>query len=248
MMNKFILSIGLASFIALSGCATNHHTTRDDKLLDVTRVEKFITKDQSTLSDVRELIGTPAFAAKTVQGKDIVGYSFVGERSAASVAGHAVADILSFGIASDDEQKTVQKNIYFLLDDDKVVKDIKYGGYMGITHMEGLTGPAYMKALRKMSDQELRDTTNYSDDYIINSWKQYIVEKKPEDVAKVAADKKKSIEELDEDEVFFPYNSIPGILYLSAKDCFGEVTNYENNALGGKEPNDGVKSALLLGK
>ena len=112
MMNKFILSIGFASFIALSGCATNHHTTRDDKLLDVTRVEKFITKDQSTLSDVRELIGTPAFAAKTVQGKDIVGYSFVGERSAASVAGHAVADILSFGIASDDELLEIKLLIY----------------------------------------------------------------------------------------------------------------------------------------
>ena len=248
MLKKITLTLGLASFIALTGCATNHHTTRNGKLLDVTRVEKFITKDQSTLSDVRELIGTPAYAAKTVQGNDIVGYSFVGERSGASAAGHAIADILTLGIAADDEHKTVQKNIYFLLDDNKVVKDIKYGGYMGIYHFGSLGASQYMKALRKMTDEELRQTENYSDDYIINSWKQYIVEKKPEDVAKVAADKKKTIEELDEDDVIYPYNSIPGILYLSAKDCFGDVTNYENNAFGGKLPNDGVKSALLLGE
>ena len=119
MLKKITLTLGLASVIALTGCATNHHTTRNEKLLDVTRVEKFITKDQSTLTDVRELIGTPAYAAKTVQGNDIVGYSFVGERSGASAAGHAIADILTLGIAADDEHKTVQKNIYFLLDDNK---------------------------------------------------------------------------------------------------------------------------------
>ena len=88
---------------------------------------------------------------------------------------------------------------------------------MGIYHFGSLGASQYMKALRKMTDEELRQTENYSDEYIINAWKQYIAEKKPEDVAKVAADKNKTIEELDEDEVFYPYNSIPGILYLSAK-------------------------------
>ncbi len=243
MFKKIALVLGLlGSVLMFTGCTTAN-TTRDDKMLDVSRVEKFVTKGTTNLSEVRELIGTPGITGKTIDGKDFVGFAVVGQQSGGEQAGKFAASVLTFGIVDDDESRYTQKNVFFVLDDNKTVQDIKYDGYVYLSQ-KNFTGFVSL-CQRRLSDEELRSTTNYSKDYIINSWKKYVTEVKPADVVAVAQKEKTTIDKLDYDDVEYPVFGFPAYLQISAHNLFGDYTNEELNSVSGRQDKDGSKKALL---
>lgn len=244
MFKKFGLVLGLlGSFALVTGCSSSYHSTRDDKMLDVTRVEKFVNKGATTLGEVRELIGTPGIAGRTIDGKDFVGFAIVGQRSAADEAGKFAASVLTFGIVNDDEYKYIQKNIFFVLDDNKVVQDIKYHGYAYMHKTKAFS--IVVNCQRELTDQELRDTTNYSKDYIIKTWKDYVLEQKPADVVAIAQKENTPLEKLDYEDIEYNSVGIPTHLQMSAHKLFGDYTNEEINTLVQDKEKDGSKKALL---
>lgn len=244
MFKKFSLVLGLlGSFALVTGCSSSFHSTRDDKMLDVTRVEKFVNKGTTTLGEVRELIGTPGIAGRTIDGKDFVGFAIVGQRSAADAAGKFAASVLTFGIVNDDEYKYIQKNIFFVLDDNKVVQDIKYHGYAYMHKTKAFS--IVINCQRELTDQELRDTTNYSKDYIIKTWKDYVLEQKPADVVAIAQKENTPLEKLDYEDVEYNSVGIPTHLQMSAHKLFGDYTNEEINTFVQDKEKDGSKKALL---
>ena len=244
MFKKFGLVLGLlGSFALVTGCSSSYHSTRDDKMLDVTRVEKFVNKGETTLGEVRELIGTPGIAGRTIDGKDFVGFAIVGQRSAADEAGKFAASVLTFGIVNDDEYKYIQKNIFFVLDDNKVVQDIKYHGYAYMHKTKAFS--IVVNCQRELTDQELRDTTNYSKDYIIKTWKDYVLEQRPADVVAIAQKENTPLEKLDYEDIEYNSVGIPTHLQMSAHKLFGDYTNEELNSVSGRQDKDGSKKALL---
>ena len=244
MFKKFGLVLGLlGSFALVTGCSSSYHSTRDDKMLDVTRVEKFVNKGETTLGEVRELIGTPGIAGRTIDGKDFVGFAIVGQRSAADEAGKFAASVLTFGIVNDDEYKYIQKNIFFVLDDNKVVQDIKYHGYAYMHKTKAFS--IVVNCQRELTDQELRDTTNYSKDYIIKTWKDYVLEQRPADVVAIAQKENTPLEKLDYEDIEYNSVGIPTHLQMSAHKLFGDYTNEEINTFVQDKDKDGSKKALL---
>lgn len=243
MFKKIALGLGLlGSVLLFTGCTTAN-TTRDDKMLDVSRVEKFVTKGTTNLSEVRELIGTPGITGKTIDGKDFVGFAVVGQQSGGEEAGKFVASVLTFGIVNDDEYKYIQKNIFFVLDDNKVVQDIKYHGYAYMHKTKAFS--IVVNCQRELTDQELRDTTNYSKDYIIKTWKDYVLEQKPADVVAIAQKENTPLEKLDYEDIEYNSVGIPAHLQMSAHKLFGDYTNEELNSVSGRQDKDGSKKALL---
>ena len=241
MFKKITLCSALVSVVALTGC-TVHNTTSSDNLIDIYRVEKFVTPGKTTLAEVRELIGTPGLAGKTLQGKDFVGFAVVGERSYGEAAARGFGDILTLGLVDDDERHFTQKNIYFVLDDNKVVQDIKFNGHAYIMHMDSKN---YNLCQRQLNEKELRSTHKLTKDEIINSWKKEIIETKPSSIVTIAEEKKKKLEELAYDDVFYPICGHGCYLQHGAFEAFGKYTNEELNLYGGRQPNDGSKKALL---
>lgn len=243
MFKKIALGLGLlASVFVFTGCTTAN-TTRSEKMMDLSRIEKFVSKGTTNLSEVRELIGTPGITGKTIDGKDFVGFALVGQKSGAEEAGRFVASVLTLGIASDNEARHTFKSIFFVLDDSKIVQDIKYDGYAYIFRKNAFGFVSYCQ--RRLTDDELRDTTNYSKDYIINSWKKYVVENQPSEVVAIAKEENTTIDKLDYDDVEYKEFSYPDYLCLTAHNMFGDYTNVELNSIGGRQSNDGSKKALL---
>lgn len=243
MFKKIALGLGLlGSVLMFTGCTTAN-TTRDDKMLDVSRVEKFVTKGTTNLAEVRELIGTPGITGKTIDGKDFVGFAVVGQQSGGEEAGKFVASVLTLGIVDNDEYKYIQKNIFFVLDDNKVVQDIKYHGYAYMHKTKAFS--IVVNCQRELTDQELRDTTNYSKDYIIKTWKDYVLEQRPADVVAIAQKENTPLEKLDYEDIEYNSVGIPAHLQMSAHKLFGDYTNEELNSVSGRQDKDGSKKALL---
>lgn len=243
MFKKIALGLGLlGSVLVFSGCSVTNKTS-SDKMLDVSRIEKFVTPGKTTLAEVRELVGTPGLTGKTLDGRDFVAYAIVGERGYGEGFAKGAADVISLGLYSDDESYFTQKNIYFLLDNDKVVQDIKYNGYTYIIHWG--TFFKYNLCEKELSDQELRSTNKYSLDYIVDSWKKDIVERQSSEALQAAAKEKKTLDKLDYDDVHYSVCGFSCYLEKGAIKAYGQFTNGERNTYGGRKSNDGSKKALL---
>ena len=156
-----------------------------------------------------------------------------------------MAHILSFGIAKDKEQQFVQKNVYVIYDQNNIVKEIHSYGYAGIRYSGWFN--QYLLALRPLSEKELNENINYSKQYIIDSWKDYIVKEIPADVERVALDKNVPIEQLNYDEVFYNFAGIPDIAVGCAQKLFKQFTIEKMNKVTGRENGDGSKLELVLG-
>ncbi len=246
-MLKKILGLVTASVAALSiltGCTTAN-TSSGSALVSVSRVKQFVIPDKTTLAETRELLGTPIFFGKTAYGKDFACFSFIGERGTGEAVGKAMAHILSFGIAKDKEQQFVQKNVYVIYDQNNIVKEIHSYGYAGIYYHGWFTQA--LLALRPLSEKELNENINYSKQYIIDSWKDYIVKEIPADVERVALDKNVPIEQLNYDEVFYNFAGIPDIAVGCAQKLFKQFTIEKMNKVTGRENGDGSKLELVLG-
>lgn len=246
-MLKKILGLVTASVAALSiltGCTTAN-TTSGSALVSVSKVKQFVIPDKTTLAETRELLGTPIFFGKTAYGKDFACFSFIGERGTGEAVGKAMAHILSFGIAKDKEQQFVQKNVYVIYDQNNIVKEIHSYGYAGIRYYGWFTQS--LLALRPLSEKELNENINYSKQYIIDSWKDYIVKEIPADVERIALNKNIPIEQLNYDEAFYNFTGIPGIAVWSAQKLFKQFTVEEMNKVTGRENGDGSKLELVLG-
>lgn len=247
MLFKRFISTALLATVLLTGCAGtyNQHYSGGDTMISAEKVEKYIIPGQTTLSELREFMGTPVLTGTLANGKNFVGFLFIGKRSDGEAIGRGVASILTFGIASENEKRGTAKSFFFVLDDNNVVEDIKYKGTVYLSRYELLL--QYEKAVRPLTDTEMRDNKNYSKDYIKQTYKPYMLEAKPKVAVDTAAKKGKKLEELDWDDVFYPAYTDPGRLAADAKELLGEYSNATLSAIHGKQPNDGKKMDLILG-
>ncbi len=156
MKKGFLLAGVLASTLIFTGCASYQ---RDSGGFNIAEVDKIVTLNQTTLSDVRALFGTPLVIGTTESdGKTVIGYAYVGNNLGLNMAKNIGVGVLTYGLVSSSHDYTV-KNVYFKFDDQNRVIDIKKAGY------------AYLLKYRitfwnecevKLTDAEVNSSINYA--------------------------------------------------------------------------------------
>ncbi len=226
MLKKIAFSHGGLGLLtsSLTGC-TNTVRTNSDEMLNVSRVKDYVSPGTTTLDEVRELIGSPVITGKTVEGNKFVGFSVSGQESAGRYTKRILVSALTMGIAADKEYKNVVKNFYFVLDKNDVVTDMKSVGYTFIYDYSMFADGSLCQ--RELTEEELNSSTYYPKEYIIDSWKKYILNEKPADVVTYAQKEGVSLDEIDYDD--FPYTENSFIAYApkGAHKFFGNYTNEE---------------------
>lgn len=245
MFKKILATISVAS-VFLAGCASTDNSTMSSHAVSVTRIEKYIIPGTSTLKDVREILGAPTLAGRTIQGQDFVGYNFVGEKNFGRLVGQSFARAFSFGIAKGvDDKEHTQRVIFFSLDgNDHVVSDIKYDGYTYINRHRSLF--SWTIASRRMKQEEVRGTRNYTNDEIEKLWKDYVVNEKPADIQKIADEKGVKIEEIEVDDVKYGASDPKDYIKIMANLNYGEYSDEEINYSKKDEPYDSTKEDLFF--
>ena len=245
MFKKIAFALGVLGLLtgSLTGC-TNTVRTNSDEMLSISRINDFVTPGKTTIDEARELIGTPTITGKTVEGNKFVGFSVSGQESAGRHTKRLLVSALTIGIAADNEFKNIQKNIYFVLDKNNVVIDMKSVGYAYI-YDHSIFGDGSL-CQRELTEEELNSTTNYPKEYIIDSWKKYILSEKPADVVAYAQKEDVSLDEIDYDDFPYTENSFIAYAQKGAHKFFGNYTNEETFEVSGGRSSDGKNFYKLL--
>lgn len=88
-MFKRIIATALLATGLLTGCAgnLNQHYSGDDTMISSEKEKKYIVPNQTTLSELREFMGTPVLTSPLANGKNFVGFLFIGKRSNGEAVG-----------------------------------------------------------------------------------------------------------------------------------------------------------------
>ena len=121
---SLLLLLGAASLL-LTGCV---NSTVQSKTVNVTKIERNVTKNQTTLADLRAMLGTPFVIGKTSDDHKKVD-GFMLRTSTWTNAGKNIAkSMFTLGLVSKSTPFVI-KNAIFKFDDNDVVTDYKFNGY-----------------------------------------------------------------------------------------------------------------------
>ena len=166
---KTLLALIGAAALLLTGCA---NTTVQSKTVSVTKIEKNITKNQTTLADLRAMLGSPLVIGKTNDDhKKIAGFLL---RTEMHFAKNFAKHMLTFGIASSNDAYVV-KNAVFKFDDNDRVIDYRFNGYSYINRHRMIP---WNEAQRELTEEELRSDISYTEDDAYDKYLETVAKEK----------------------------------------------------------------------
>ncbi|MDO5532499.1 hypothetical protein [Sutterella sp.] len=225
MLRKLLICAAAGSAILLTGCASYQS---DSDGLDASKIDPFVKMNQTTVKEIRELLGTPTVTGVAKEdGKSIIGYGLVGTDDLASF-GRNFGRGLTFGIASSSWEYNV-KNVFFKFDDEGRVIDYKKNGRRYVTRKR-LT--FWNECERPMTMAEINSPANYSGREICKLYRE-----------EVAAEKGISPDAVDDEEEF-EWCNIPCQVRRGAVEAFGEIENMNDNV--DSEEGDGSKTEVIF--
>ena len=121
---SLLLLLGAASLL-LTGCV---NSTVQSKPVSITKIEQNVTKNQTTLSDLRAMLGTPFVIGKTKDDHKKVAGFMLRTSSWANKGKNFAKHMLTFGFGSKATPYVI-KNAIFKFDDNDVVTDYAFNGY-----------------------------------------------------------------------------------------------------------------------
>ncbi|MBQ8024412.1 MAG: hypothetical protein IJ254_09155 [Succinivibrio sp.] len=223
---SLLLLLGAASLL-LTGCV---NATVQSKPVSVTKIEQNVTKNQTTLSDLRAMLGTPFVIGKTLDDHKKVAGFMLRNNTWGSVGKNFAKHMLTFGFGAKATPFLI-KNAIFKFDDNDVVTDYSFNGYnFIIKHRIG----TWNEADRELTDEELKSDVVYSIDETYDKY-----------LESVAKEKGVAVSDLDSDikGKEFPFCNIACHGVKGVNKAFGpfEITEGDPSS----EPNDGSKSILV---
>ena len=228
-MRRATLTIATIACLALlGGCASYQ---QDSHGFNVSQIDDFITLNQTTVSDVRALFGTPTFLGTTLDDeKTVIGYAFVGNNEGLSFMKNWGKGMLTLGFGSSTYDYTL-KNVYFKFDDQNRVTEIKKNGYAFLSKHR-LT--YWNECEVKLSDAEVNSSIHYEGKEICNRY--------AKEVAKTKGIDEKDVDRGEE----FAFCNIPCHAVRGALDAFGKFKNYTN--VVEKAEGDGTRAKEVFGE
>ena len=227
-MKKFILAAVLfCTSIFMTGCV---NSTYQEKVVSVEKIEKHLVKNETTLNDLRALLGTPAIIGKTKDDNKKIASFIIRTSLTTNLAKNIGKGLISFGFMSKSDPM-VQKNVIVKLDENDVLTDYAFDGYSYIMrHRVGY----WNQAERALTQEELYSSINYDDEEILTKYK--------EDLAK---EKGCSVSELSKEDIkkSFKHCNLYCFCERSMKKIYGEFEMVDDNP-SAKE-GDGSKFNLL---
>ncbi len=223
---SLLLLLGAASLI-LTGCV---NSTVQSKPVSVTKIEQNVTKNQTTLSDLRAMLGTPFVIGKTNDDHKKVAGFMLRTSAWVNMGKNFAKSMFTLGLGAKVRQY-LEKNAVFKLDDNDVVIDYKFNGYSYITKQRMTF---WNEAERELTDEELKSDVSYNVDETYDKY-----------LESVAKEKGVAVSDLDSDikEKEFPFCNFACHGVKGVNKAFGpfEITDVDPV----KEPNDGSKSILV---
>lgn len=228
-MNKrFLLAAALATSLIFTGCASYQG---DSHGFNVAEVDKFVTLNQTTLTDVRALFGTPTMIGTTENdGKTVLGYAFVGSNAGVNFMKNWGKGMITLGFGSMTNDYTV-KNVYFKFDDQSRVIDIKKKGYAYLTKKRVTF---WNECEVKLTDAEVNSSVHYAGDEICDRY--------AKDAAKAKGIAEKDVDRGEE----FVWCNIPCHAIRGAVELYGKFKTI--NDVIDKAEGDGTRANEVFGK
>lgn len=223
---SLLLLLGAASLL-LTGCV---NSTVQSKPVSITKIEQNVTKNQTTLSDLRAMLGTPFVIGKTKDDHKKVAGFMLRTSSWANEAKNFAKHMLTFGFGSKATPYVI-KNAIFKFDDNDVVTDYAFNGYSFIIkHRMSF----WNEAQRELTDEELKSDVSYTEDETYDKY-----------LESVAKEKGVAVSDLDSDvkEKEFKFCNIYCQGINGALKAFGNFDITDGDPA--KEPNDGTKALLV---
>ena len=228
MQKRFLLAGVLATTLIFTGCASYQ---RDSHGFNAGEVDKFITLNKTTMSDVRALFGTPTvYGVTESDGKTVLGYAFVGNNEGANFMRNWGKGMLTFGLGSSNYDYTI-KNVYFKFDDKNRVTDIKKAGYAYLTKHR-LT--FWNECEVKLTDAEINSSIHYAGSEICDRY--------AKDVAKTKGIAEKDVDRGEE----FPFCNISCHAIRGAMASYGKFKMLIGDVK--KAEGDGTRADEVFGK
>lgn len=167
---SLLLLLGAASLL-LTGCV---NATVQSKPVSVTKIEQNVTKNQTTLSDLRAMLGTPFVIGKTLDDHKKVAGFMLRNNTWGSVGKNFAKHMLTFGFGAKATPFLI-KNAIFKFDDNDVVTDYSFNGYnFIIKHRIG----TWNEADRELTDEELKSDVVYSIDETYDKYLESVAKEK----------------------------------------------------------------------
>lgn len=225
-----LLAFTFVTMLFFTGCANTQSVDLQPK---VDEIDKLIEVNKTTYSELRELLGTPAFEADVYDGNTKLVCFIYTTKIFKNVGGNVLKGLVTFGFGS-KSAPMLAKNMFFTLDLNGIVKDSFYTGFSAV-HKWRLTH--WFEAEREISKAELMENIDYSvEDIYLKYFEQ---EARMYGV---------TVDELSDD---IKYKETPFVPYHpyainQAVKRFGHITMTNINPK--REPNDGAKMSLILKK
>lgn len=225
---SLLLLLGAASLL-LTGCV---NATVQSKPMNLKKIEQNVVKNETTLSDLRAMLGTP-FVIGTAKDDNQKVVGFVLTTSTFNNMGASIAKkVLTLGFGS-TYTPMLMKDAVFKLDNSNKVTDYKFVGYSYVSrHRAGI----WDEALRELTEEELYSEVSYTVDETYEKYYEHLAKEQGVSVDEVPEkDKKKTFKECRSNIYCHAFNGV--------EKAYGKIEVTDGNP--SSEPNDGSKSILV---
>lgn len=226
---RSLLVLAGAAALLLTGCV---NATYQSKPMNLKKIEENVVKNETSLSDLRAMLGTPFVIAKSKDDNKKIA-AFVLSTSVFNNIGQELAKkVLTFGFGS-SYSPMLMKDAIFKLDNSDKVTDYKFVGYSYVSRTRAGT---WDEALRELTDEELYSDVSYTVDETYEKYYEHLAKEQGVSVDEVPEkDKKKTFKECRSN---IYCRALKGV-----ERAYGEIEVTDGSP--SKEPNDGSKSILV---
>ena len=213
----------------LLGCESSSNIELENGI-DITKVEKLITKNKSKESTIRQYLGTPTYECTNLKdGKRMVGFTIFSDHFYKSTGKGLFWGYITFGIKSKVYPFTL-KFLTFKVNDKGIIENYKSSGEVFNYHVRLGTWVEYQ---RSMTRKELRSQINYTESEIEDTFAYLYYKKYKVHLDDLDSDKKDKII-INENFVSFQDEA-----YKHGQKAFGKCSAMITSPT---RKNDGIKA------
>lgn len=224
MIKKSCAALAMAGCLVLAGCSS---VTQSYDGFNAAVVDPYVKTNETTLAEVRALLGTPTVLGTTKDGFKVAGFGFSGNNIWGGIGRGTGRYLVTLGLGARSYEYTVKALLFKFDENDRVIDYQKTGASYLTKHRFGY----WNECERKLTMEEINSPTVYR-----------ISEVCPVYAQEVAAKKGIAVSEVDIDEEF-PFCNIPCQTLRGVIEKFGELTEYTD--LVKSEEGDGDKKDLI---